>query len=289
MENLVRLIPLPYLHHHRGILQLGGDSVQTIVDGGVGGRSHKDLLARLHQIIDNLRDGEGFACSRRSLDEMEVTTNKGFTDSLVLRRVATRRRRRFAILVRKLSRQKSFEVVTVVGIAVEVFPRRAQQLLGDVGVHRIDFPSVARVVVRIQNVALVLETASPQHEVVYPVLLDFHQEAERSVTEPHLRALAELGDVVFAADAHTVDVAFRRHRIGQPTGRRSIEKLELRMQVGHGVASAHPLLQRTAHEFVVFLVLELLLYVDGVCQLVQKCHSLRFCHYPTLRLRLVWG
>ena len=165
-------------------------------------------------------------------------------------------------------------MVAIVGIAVEILPRRTQQLLGDVGIHSIDFPTIARVVARIQNIALVLETAGPQHEVVHPVLFDFHEEAERSMTEPYLRALSELGDVVLAADAHAVDVPFRQHRIGQPTGRCPLEKLELRMQIGHGVASAHPLLQWSAHQFVVFLVLELLLYFNGIGQLFEKvCHN----------------
>ena len=255
VENLVGLVPFPDFHHEPLVLQLVGDGIEAVVDGGVGGCGHEDLLAHLHQEIDDFRDGEGLARAGRPLDEVEVVAGEGFADSLVLRRVAAGWRRRFTVLVAELSREEPFEVVAEVGAGVKVFPCGVEQPVGDVGVHGVDFPTVPRTIPDVHEVVLDLVEAGAQGEVVHLVALDLHHEEERPVAESHLRALAELRDVVVAADARTVDVARRADGRGREPRGRPVVELELRVQVGHGVASVYALLQRPAHQFVVFLIL----------------------------------
>ena len=163
-------------------------------------------------------------------------------------------------------------MIAIVGIAVEIFPRGAQQLLGDIVVLRVDLPSVTRETTGIQHITLILITIRAQHEVVHIVLLDFHEKRERAMAEPHLRAFAETGHVVLAVDPHPADIAFVTDRRGHPPGRRPVVELEVGMEVGHRVTLVHTILQRSLHQFFIFLVLPLLLNVDGGGKLVEESH-----------------
>ena len=96
----------------------------------------------------------------------------------------------------------------------------------------------------------------------------------RTVAQPHLRSLPEFGDVVFAVDVYSIDIAHGAGRSGHEARGGSVEELELRVQVSHRVSSAYTLAQWPFHQLVVFLILSLLLDVDGVGKLLEECHSL---------------